>query len=344
MKKILTVIGTRPEIIKMYPLILKLDKNFDNKLIFSGQHFDKEMRDNIFKDLNLRKPDLNINIINKKDFFNEFSKKLTLIIQKLKPKIVIYHGDTLTTLASALVGYIHFPKITRVHIESGYRSNDINSIENRIRILADKMSTINFTIRQKEKFNLKKEGINKNVHAVGNTINDTVEIIKKKLKKIKTKKKYIYVTIHRAENVDNKLRLNKIFSFLNMISKKIEIIVSMHPRTKKMQKKYSLKMNKKIKIIDAPSYSKNLSYLYNSHFCISDSGGLQEEAVLLGKKCFIPLQATPHSYYIGKNSNELINLNQTKRVISFINKKIKVKKFKHNKNISDKICKILNEK
>ena len=282
-KKIFTIVGTRPEIIKMFPVIIELDKYFKNTLILSGQHYNKNLTDKIFKDLNLRKPDQKIKIVKKENFFFEFSVILKKIIEKEKPEMIIYHGDTLTTLSSALVCNLHFPNIKSVHVESGYRSNDRNSMEENIRKIVDFISNVNFTSRNEETINLKKEGILKNVYTVGNTINDTVKILKNKLIKIKNKRKYIYTTIHRAENVDNKFRLKNIFKFLNFISKKIDIILSIHPRTKKMLKKFNLKISENIKIIEPPVYSKNLSYLYNSHFCISDSGGLQEEAVLLRK-------------------------------------------------------------
>ena len=200
MKKSITIVGTRPEIIKMFPVIVELDKNFQNTLILSGQHYDKNLTDKIFKNLGLRNPDYKVNIFRKENFFSEFSIILKKIIEKEKPEIIIYHGDTLTTLSSALVCKINFPNIKSVHIESGYRSSDKNSIEENIRKIVDFVSNINFTCRNEEKINLKKEGVLKNVYTVGNTINDTVGILKKKLIKTEIKKKYIYTTIHRSEN------------------------------------------------------------------------------------------------------------------------------------------------
>lgn len=341
-KKAISIIGTRPEIIKMYPLILKLDQLFNHKIIFSGQHFSKNMAYEIFKDLNLRKPDINIKILDKKNLVSELIKKLIPIVKNFNPNYIIYHGDTLTTLAGALIGYHIFPNIKNVHIEAGYRSKSRNSIEEKIRKIVDHHSKINFAIRREEKNNLLNEGINKNIYVVGNTINDTINLWKKKIKKTYPKKKYIYVTIHRSENVDNKLRFLKILNFLNKISNKVKIILCIHPRTEKMLYKFNLKMNNKIKIIQPTNYTNNLNYLINCFFCISDSGGIQEEAVLLGKKCFIPLNKTPHHYYIDKNANELINVNNIDRISHFlIKKKIKIKKFYHQKNVSEKICKIL---
>ncbi len=340
MKKILTIIGTRPEIIKMFPLIKKLDTKFNQKIIFSGQHFSKNMADIFFKDLRLREPDLKVKIINKNNFYNEFYKKLKTIIKKEHPSAIIYHGDTFTTLASAVSSHLYFPEIKNIHIESGYRSRLKSQIEERIRTIVDNISFANFTIRKNEKNNLFNEGVKNNVYQVGNTINDSIKIIQKRLKR-KISKKYVFVTMHRAENVDDKKKLNQIFKFLNNLSKRINIIISLHPRTKKMQRKYKLNFNKNIKVIQTMNYSDSISYLMNCHFCITDSGGLQEESVLLGKKCFIPLKRTPHNHYLGKNSNELFNFKNTKRIIYYINKKIKIKKFNHQKNVSEKICKIL---
>ena len=115
-KKITTIIGTRPEIIKMFPIINELDKNFDNQLIWSGQHYDFNMVKNIFLDINLRKPDHFIKITNKSETFFEIQKHIYTILKKNNSKAIIYHGDTFTTLASALVSRFFFPKILNVHI------------------------------------------------------------------------------------------------------------------------------------------------------------------------------------------------------------------------------------
>ena len=340
MKKILTVIGTRPEIIKMFPLISILDKKYNQKIIFSGQHFSKNMVDIFFNDLKIRQPDISIKIANKNNFYTEFYSKLFKIIKKEKPEAVIYHGDTLTTLVSATVCHFNFPDIKNIHIESGYRSKDNTPIEERIRKIVDKISLINFTIRKDEKNNLAKEGIKNKVYIVGNTIVDSLNIIIKKIK-LNNKKKYVYATLHRSENVDNKERLGKIFDFLNSLSNKISILLCIHPRTKKMKIKYKLKLNKNIKIINGTNYTRNIENLVNSKFCITDSGGLQEESVILGKKCFIPAKGTPHEYYLGKKSNQLISLNKVTNVINYLGKEQKIKKFRHGKNVSRKICKIL---
>ena len=110
-KKILTILGTRPELIKMFPLIKKLDKIYNNKLIWSGQHYDYELVKKIFKDLRLRSPDIKIKINKEKNNFIQIQDKLLKIIGKFKPNIIIYHGDTFTTLATSIVTNFFFSNI-----------------------------------------------------------------------------------------------------------------------------------------------------------------------------------------------------------------------------------------
>lgn len=178
-KKITTIIGTRPEIIKMWPIITLLDKYFNNQLIWSGQHYDFNMVKNIFKDLNLRKPDKILKIKNRQNTFFEIQKNIRNILKKRKSLAILYHGDTLTTLACALVSRFFYPKLLNVHIEGGYRSYDNSQIEEQIRFVSDHLSKISFVQRKIDYLNLKKEN-NYRSYVVGNSINDSIELIKKK--------------------------------------------------------------------------------------------------------------------------------------------------------------------
>ena len=150
-KKILTILGTRPEIIKMFPIINKLDKFFDNKLLWSGQHYDFNMVKKIFTDVNLRRPDYFIKLSKKDNPFIEIQKKIYNIIVKTKPKAIIYHGDTFTTLATSIISNFFFYKIKRFHVEGGYRSTDMKQIEERVRLISDNLSDIIFVTGKKQK-------------------------------------------------------------------------------------------------------------------------------------------------------------------------------------------------
>ena len=357
-KKISTIIGTRPEIIKMYPVIIELDKKFDNQLIWSGQHYDFNMVRNIFADLNLRKPNNFINIKNKTYTFFEIQKKIYKILKKNNSKAIIYHGDTFTTLASALISRFMFPKILNIHIEGGYRSFDKSQTEEQVRFIADHISRINFIQRDEDQKNLKNENYSHETFTVGNSIKDSVDLIKKSslfksnyLKKYNLKKNdYIYCTIHRGENVDDFQRFKKIINILKYLSKYKKILIPIHPRAKNKFNSLSFTNHKNIVFTKPLKYSESIFLLSKCFFSFSDSGGIQEEAIILGKRCLIPSDKTPHSYYIHKRANQLVDLNSKnylKKIQSFLElheSNYKIKKFNHPKNIGKKIVKLINNK
>lgn len=351
-KKILTILGTRPELIKMFPIINKLDKRFNNKLVWSGQHYDYTMVKKNFIDVKLRKPDFKLKINKKKNIFFQIQEKLHNIILKQRPDAIIYHGDTFTTLAASLVSNFFFYNIKKIHIEGGYRSQDKNQIEERARLTSDQLSNIIFVSRKQEKDNLIKENIKKNIYVVGNSITDSINEILKIYKKKKINiynlenNNFIYVTIHRSENVDNKKRILKIIKIINTLSTSYKIIFPIHPRTHKILKKLPIKLKSNIILVPPISYSESIYLLSKCFFCFSDSGGLQEEAIILKKRCLIPSDKTPHAHYLDKNANQLININNNS-FLSQINKFIlsvkinKLKNFVHKKNTSQLITNII---
>jgi len=353
-KKILTVIGTRPEIIKMFPIINRLDNFYDNKLVWSGQHYDYNMVKKIFADVDLRKPDYFIKLSKKIPFF-EIQEKLYKIISIENPKAIIYHGDTFTTLAAALISRFFYNNITNIHIEGGYRSFDKTQTEEQIRFIVDHISKLNFVSRSTEKKNLLKENKKKNNFIVGNSVNDSVKKIVTKIKsntqlleKYKlVDQKFIYCTIHRSENVENNIRLKKILNIINYISKEYKIIFSTHPRTLKKLQKLEKKFNPNVVFVKPLNYSESIGLLVKCLFCFSDSGGIQEEAIILKKKCVIPSNYTPHNCYLAKNANVILRLDNKnykfmfKKIMSNIKNNTDVKKFKHRQNVSISIVRQL---
>lgn len=158
--------------------------------------------------------------------------------------------------------------------------------------------------------------------------------------------KFIYVTIHRSENVDNKKRILKIIKIINKLSISYKIIFPIHPRTRKILKKLPAKLKTNILLIPPISYSESIYLISKCFFCFTDFGGLQEEAIILKKRCLIPSDKTPHAHYLDKNANQLINLNN-KSFASQIKKfilSVKInnpKKFLHKKNTSNLITNII---
>ena len=351
-KKILTILGTRPELIKMFPIINKLDKSFNNKLVWSGQHYDFSMVKQNFQDLKVRKPNVEIKINKKENVFFQIQRKIYGLVLKEKPFAIIYHGDTYTTLATSMIANYFFPEIKKIHIEGGYRSGDISQIEEKCRTISDYLSDIIFVTRNEEKSNLLKENLKSKIFIVGNSIFEAVNIIKKRInnnKKYKHKdypKKFIYTTIHRSENVDNNTRLKKIVDIINLLSKNNKIIFPVHPRTKKNLKKNKFLFNKNVKLISPVKYTESINLISKSIFCFTDSGGIQEEAIILKKRCLIPSNKTPHSFYLNKKANHLVDL-RTKNFMNIVNSFQKsilnkeLKKFNHKENTSNLIIKAI---
>jgi len=350
-KKILTILGTRPELIKMFPIIHKLDKSFHNKLVWSGQHYDFSMVKQNFQDLKVRKPNIEIKINKKDNVFFQIQRKIYNLILKEKPYAIIYHGDTYTTLATSMITNYFFPNVKRIHIEGGYRSGDISQIEEKCRTISDYLSNLIFVTRKEEKSNLLKENLKSKIFIVGNSIFEAVNIIKKRILKNRKNfnqnnypKEFVYVTIHRSENVDDKIRLKKIVNIVNFLSLTNKVIFPVHPRTKKNLKKFKFSFNKNVNLINPVKYTESIKLITKSIFCFTDSGGIQEEAIILKKRCLIPSNKTPHSFYLNKKANQLLDLRNKNFMSkikvfkrSILNKEFK--KFSHQGNTSNLIIK-----
>ncbi|RLG59515.1 MAG: UDP-N-acetylglucosamine 2-epimerase (non-hydrolyzing) [Candidatus Hydrothermarchaeota archaeon] len=288
--KALVVASTRPEVIKLAPVLRELEKNkIEYRFITTGQHYDRMLFDKFIEELELRKPDYNIEVGSGTQAYQTSQALLELerIFLRENPNVVIVQGDTNSTLSSALAAIkLHIPV---AHVEAGLRSFDKRMPEEINRIIADHCSMLLFAPTEKAALNLITEGIfPEKVFIVGNTIVDAVlqniEIAKRK-SSIK-EKDYILLTLHRAENVDNKKILENIVDALISINKKI--IFPVHPRTKKRLEEFKLLeklKNSNIKIIEPLGYLDFLLLLSNAKLVLTDSGGVQEEAIILHVPC-----------------------------------------------------------
>jgi UDP-N-acetylglucosamine 2-epimerase (non-hydrolysing) len=295
--KIAVILGTRPEIIKMSPLIRELEKrNLDYFILHTGQHYDYLMDKEFFEELELPEPRYNLNVGR-----NEYRKQVGLMIRSIakvlvkeKPDIVFVQGDTNSVLAGALAA--NKVRIKIAHHEAGLRSHDLSMPEETNRIITDHIADYLFAPTGDAFKNLKEEGIKESkIYLTGNTIVDAVreniELAEKKkeiLKKFNLKKgSYILATAHRAENVDIEKRLKGILDGLNLVAQyfKIPVIYPIHHRTANNIKKFGLTIPAGIKIIEPLGYLEFLQLESNSKLIITDSGGLQEEACILKIPC-----------------------------------------------------------
>lgn len=288
------LVGTRPELIKVAPILRKLEEQkIPHVFIHSNQHYSKEMDEKIINDLRLKKPDYNLNVGSASHAVQtgKIMEGVENICFDIKPKILLVHGDTNTTLAGALAA--KKLNIAVGHIEAGLRSFDYKMPEEINRILVDRISDILFAPTDTAKKNLKNEGINdKQIIVTGNTIVDVLHghiNFAQKSNILKTlgvnENSYILVTAHRAENVDNGERLGKLFHLLDHASRKLNkgIIFPVHPRTKKNVEKFGINIPASILFIDPAGYIDMLCLLRNAYLIMTDSGGIQEEAYILKK-------------------------------------------------------------
>lgn len=296
--KIAIILGTRPEIIKMAPIVDEIEKRgIDSCIIHTGQHYDYEMSDNFFKDLEIKSPDYNIHVGSgshgKQTGF--MMKGIEEVLVEEKADIVLVQGDTNAVLAGALVASkLH---IAVGHVEAGLRSFDFTMPEELNRMAADVCSLMYFVPTKQSAINLLAEGISrKKLFITGNTVVDAcfrhLDIAKKigiqeeslANLDIEDMGNILTLTMHRAENVDDKDRLINIIGALKEL-KDMNIIFPIHPRTKKTLENFNLfdELNelKHVHIIKPLGYLDFLVLTSYSTLILTDSGGLQEEAITL---------------------------------------------------------------
>lgn len=312
MKKILTLLGARPQFIKASVVsnsISKFDK-IKEIIIHSGQHYDFNMSKCFFEDLKLKTPDYNLGCSNTSHLkmISNTILKFGNLATKIKPNLILVYGDTNTTLAGAIVA--SKLSLPLAHIEAGLRSYNRAMPEENNRKITDHLSNLLFCPTVNAKKNLIKEGINKNSYFVGDVMYDLMKQNLKKISELKYFKIlglevacYSLLTIHRFENITNINRLKQIFQYvLNQSKKKILFII--HPGTKKIIQNNKISLERFI-VVEPLGYFETASLLQNCHSIFTDSGGLQKEAYFWKKKCTTLRDETEWTETINKGWNKL---------------------------------------
>lgn len=313
--KIGIILGTRPEIIKMSEIISLCEKrNLDYFIIHTGQHYSYNMDKAFFENLELPNPKYNLEVGSGThgEQTGKIIARVEQVLLKEKPSVVLVEGDTNTVLAGALAANKLGIKVG--HVEAGLRSFDKNMPEEINRILTDHVSDFLFCPTEISKQMALKENIELDkIYVTGNTIVDAVKRnVKLASKKSKILKKlnlemqqYFLVTAHRQENVDVKEKLKRILVSLDRIYKtyKLPVIYPIHPRTKKMIKKFKLKMPTTVEFIDPVDYLDFLTLEANARLILTDSGGIQEESCILKIPCVTLRENTerPETIKVGSN-------------------------------------------
>jgi len=315
---IISIVGARPQFIKASPVSKCLRRSGHNEfLVHTGQHYDTFMSDIFFRDLDIPKPYINLNIGSNTHGRQTASMLMEIedILISKKPDIVLIYGDTNSTLAGALASVkLHIPL---AHVEAGLRSFNKLMPEEHNRIVADHLSNILFCPSQTAVQNLSNEGIKNGVHLTGDVMYDALlqnlETSKKRsdiLNRLSLKKKkYMLATVHRAENTDNKKRLTSIFHALENISQNLyPVVLPLHPRTKKLLQKYQITISK-ISIIDPVSYLDMLLLEKESRMILTDSGGVQKEAYWVRVPCITMRDETEWIETVDSNWNLIAGAN-----------------------------------
>lgn len=350
--KILTILGTRPEIIRLSRIIPKLDAYCNHYVLHTGQNYDPTLSDIFFKDLNLRQPD---KIINSKStsFSHQLGKILVGVeetIREFNPDKVLILGDTNSGLSSVICERMGIPVY---HMEAGNRCYDLTVPEEKNRKIIDAISTINLPYTELSRQNLLREGLpNNNIFVTGNPIKEVIDFYQEQidastiLDTLNLKKdQYIIATAHRAENVDNEQRLKNILESLVEISKDYPVIFSCHPRTKEKLKDINISAPN-VSVCEPFGFFDFVKLEKNSVLAISDSGTVQEEMCLFGIPTITIRKTTerPETVWCGSNLvsglDKAAILNSYKQATA-ICKKWKIPEEYNKNNVSDTVVNIL---
>ena len=356
MIKIITVIGARPQFIKAATLsrfINSYNNNIKEVIIHTGQHYDNNMSNIFFSELNIPKPKYNLGIggVSHGEMVGRMIEKLEKIIIKEEPEWIVVYGDTNSTLAAAIVS--SKLNIKLAHIEAGLRSYNMNMPEEINRILTDRISNLLFCPTQKSISNLKLEGYDNSkwqkIIYSGDIMYEGALHYRKLIKKPISLthynlEKFVLATIHREESTNNISVLKEIISALNNINKSIPVILPIHPRTLKVLNKNNISCN--FIIIKPVSYLEINWLISNSDLVITDSGGLQKEAFFYEKKC-ITIRKETEWIELLENDNNIITGPDKKKILDAFSKnghfiKLKTKIFGNGKTSKIIIDNILN--
>ena len=326
MKKIVTILGARPQFVKAAVLsrIISKYNTVEEVIVHTGQHYDANMSDIFFSEMEIPKPKYNLSIhgLSHGAMTGQMLEKIEAILVVEKPELVVVYGDTNSTLAGALAAKKCHMKV--VHIEAGLRSFNMKMPEEINRILTDRISDLLLCPTDTAIENLQLEGFENRPSKIvkcGDIMKDAVEFYsefsseKSNIMAALNLKKdeFVLATIHRQENTDSIENLKAIFKGLEEISKKKLVVMPLHPRTKAILNKENLHFN--LKIIDPVGYFDMLELLKYCSLVVTDSGGLQKEAFFNKKHCIIAREETEwvelvsnkFAIIVGSDSNKMVD-------------------------------------
>ncbi len=317
MKKIVTIVGARPQFVKAAVVSRAIEKTegITEVLVHTGQHFDANMSDVFFEEMEIPKPkyNLEINSLGHGAMTGRMLEKIEEVCLKEEPDMLLVYGDTNSTLAGALAAKkLHIPV---GHVEAGLRSFNMKMPEEVNRILTDRISSVLFCPTETAMDNLKREGYDNfdiTIHRSGDVMYDAALFYKEKAAKegvsVNTPEKpFVLATVHRAENTDDPARLAFVVATLNELHQKYPVVLPLHPRTKKKIAEANLSLD--VHTIAPVGYLEMVQLLSQCNMVVTDSGGLQKEAFFFQKPCITLREQTEWVELLACGANILANSN-----------------------------------
>jgi UDP-N-acetylglucosamine 2-epimerase len=308
MDRILTVVGARPQFVKAAPLAAALRKRFQHILLHTGQHFDDAMSGSFFRELKIPKPQIHLGIAGglHGSMTGAMLSAIETELLRVRPRLVVVLGDTNSTLAGALAAAKL--QIPVAHVEAGLRSFDMAMPEEINRRLTDHISTLLFCPTRLAQQNLAREGVRKGVSVVGDVMTDVLNKMRKPgraaLRLMDLPHDFYFATVHRQENTDDRTRLSGILEGLGKLPHLV--VFPLHPRTRNRLKTFRLKIPPNLRVLGPVSYTQSIGLGLGARAVLTDSGGLQKEAFLLGTPCVTLRDTTEWTETLKGGANRLV--------------------------------------
>ncbi|HEV8589093.1 MAG TPA: UDP-N-acetylglucosamine 2-epimerase (non-hydrolyzing) [Pyrinomonadaceae bacterium] len=321
MKRILHVVGARPNYMKVAPIVREMAKyssEFAQTLVHTGQHYDDNMSKIFFNELEMPRPDINLEVGSGSHAEQTAAVMMRFepVLEQFKPDWVVVPGDVNSTLACALVAVKLRAKVA--HVEAGLRSFDRTMPEEINRLLTDQISDLLLTHSPEARDNLIREGIApEKIHLVGNTMIDTLvrlmPLAEERWPSLRTAfnfDKFVLVTLHRPNNVDAAAGLTEIMTALNEVSADALVIFPVHPRTRQRIAEHGITVRDSVRLTEPIGYVDFLALQAHASVVVTDSGGVQEETTFLGVPCLTIRPNTERPITITMGTNQLVNRNK----------------------------------
>ncbi len=309
------IVGTRPNFIKAAPVLSALNSRCVCQiLIHTGQHYDINMSDVFFEQLNMPQPDINLGVGSGShaEQTAEIMIRLEKVLLEKEPDCLVVYGDVNSTMAASIVAVkLGIPV---AHVEAGLRSRDRTMPEEINRLITDQIADLLFTPSKDGDDNLIHEGVaREKIHCVGNVMIDTLvkllpyaETYWSHLQEKFNLHEYVLLTLHRPSNVDEVIILTRIMKALDTIAQSTHVIFPIHPRTKNQLDALNIKASSQIEFIEPLGYLEFLALQNHAKVLITDSGGIQEETTYLGIPCLTLRENTERPITITEGTNVLV--------------------------------------